>query len=70
LAEFKARAPADTIALVFASENLAKPASMMRHILLKLQGRDPQGRSGEQRSIWEYELQLDPVRKQWVIAHW
>lgn len=115
LAEFKARAPADTMAIVFASENLSKPASMMGHILFKLSGRDHEGRAvehavsfitdtrgvnlprlffdsmvigipgfftlspyaekvdlylrEEQRSLWEYELQLDPVRKEWVIAH-
>lgn len=43
LTEFKARAPADTLTLVFASENLAQPSSMMGHILLKLAGRNAAG---------------------------
>ena len=38
LNEFKRRAPADEIAVVFASENLAQPSSMMGHIFLKLSG--------------------------------
>lgn len=38
LNEFKLRAPADEITLVFASENLAQPSSMMGHILIKLSG--------------------------------
>jgi Domain of unknown function (DUF4105) len=40
LTEFKLRAPADEITVVFASENLAQPSSMMGHILLKLSGRN------------------------------
>ena len=38
LNEFKKRAPADEISVVFASENLAQPASMMGHVFLKLSG--------------------------------
>jgi hypothetical protein len=38
LKEFKLRAPADKIAVVFASENLARPASMMGHVFFKLSG--------------------------------
>jgi Domain of unknown function (DUF4105) len=40
LTEFIQRAPADEIAVVFASENLAQPSSMMGHILLKLSGKN------------------------------
>jgi hypothetical protein len=40
LTEFKQRAPADEITVVFASENLAQPSSMMGHILLKLSGKN------------------------------
>ncbi len=39
LAEFKARAPIDTLSLVFASETLSHPSSMMGHLFLKLSGR-------------------------------
>lgn len=39
LEEFRQRAPADTISLVFASENLAQPSSMMGHLFLKVSGR-------------------------------
>lgn len=42
--EFLARAPADQLSLVFASENLAQPSSMMGHLFLKLQGADDQAR--------------------------
>ena len=42
LNEFKLRAPTDTISIVFASENLAQPSSMMGHILLKLSGTNAQ----------------------------
>ncbi len=47
LSEFKQRAPADRIAIVFASENLAQPSSMMGHILLKLSGDNPLGKPVE-----------------------
>ena len=42
--EFLRRAPADQLSLVFASENLAQPSSMMGHLFLKLEGGDAQGR--------------------------
>lgn len=41
--EFLERAPADKISLVFASENLAQPASMMGHVFIKLAGPDKAG---------------------------
>lgn len=40
--EYMEKVPADHIALVFASENLSQPASMMGHIFLKLSGTDSQ----------------------------
>jgi hypothetical protein len=43
LQEFLQRAPADHVALVFASENLAQPSSMMGHLFLKVAGPDAQG---------------------------
>jgi Domain of unknown function (DUF4105) len=43
--EFLTRAPADQLSLVFASENLAQPSSMMGHLFLKLEGRDAQSRA-------------------------
>lgn len=47
LQEFLRRAPADHIALVFASENLAQPSSMMGHLFLKVAGQDEQGLARE-----------------------
>lgn len=41
--EFREKAPTDRIALVFASENLAQPSSMMGHVFLKLEGQNTQG---------------------------
>jgi hypothetical protein len=38
LQEFERRAPAGDIALVFASENLSQPSSMMGHVLIKMSG--------------------------------
>lgn len=115
LAEFKARAPADRLTVVFASENLAQPSSMMGHVLLRLAGRTAQGgnvehaisfitdtsdvnlaqlfyesmvvgKEGfftlapyeekvdlylrrEQRSLWEYDLVLEPAGRDRLIAH-
>lgn len=45
--EFRAKAPAEQISLVFASEDLARPASMMGHAFLELAGR---ARSGNELS--------------------
>lgn len=39
LQDFISRAPADDIAVIFASENITQPSSMMGHIFLKLSGR-------------------------------
>lgn len=41
--EFIQRAPAEQISLVFASENISQPSSMMGHVFLKLSGADVQG---------------------------
>ncbi len=38
LQEFISRAPAERISLIFASENLSQPSSMMGHLFLKLEG--------------------------------
>lgn len=43
LQRFVERAPAQEVALVFASENLAQPSSMMGHLFLKVAGVDRQG---------------------------
>lgn len=45
--EFLDKAPADTISLVYASENIAQASSMMGHILLKLAGRNQDGKEVE-----------------------
>ncbi len=44
LNEFLAKAPMQQIALIFASDNLSRPASMMGHSFLKFTGRAPDGR--------------------------
>ncbi len=41
--EFKERAPADVIALVFAAENITSPMSMMGHVFLKFEGKTSAG---------------------------
>lgn len=41
--EFILRAPADQVSLVFASENISQPSSMMGHVFLKLNGIDARG---------------------------
>ncbi|WP_158228901.1 lipoprotein N-acyltransferase Lnb domain-containing protein [Chitinimonas sp. BJB300] len=38
LQHFRKRAPVDSVAVVFASENLTQPSSMMGHLLLKIAG--------------------------------
>jgi len=43
LQEFMRRAPADRISLVFASENLSQPSSMMGHLFLKAEGQRADG---------------------------
>lgn len=47
LQELMARAPADTLSLVFASENLSQPSSMMGHLFLKTSGKTADGRKVE-----------------------
>jgi hypothetical protein len=41
--EYKKRAPADEVSLVFASENIVHPMSMMGHVFIKVQGRSEEG---------------------------
>lgn len=41
--EFTQRAPAERLALAFASEILSQPSSMMGHLFLKVEGQSPQG---------------------------
>ncbi|RTL34828.1 MAG: DUF4105 domain-containing protein [Burkholderiales bacterium] len=43
LVEFQTRAPMQDVALVFASETLSQPSSMMGHVFLKLSGHDATG---------------------------
>ncbi len=43
LDEFRQRAPMDQVSLVFASESLQTPASMMGHLFLKIDGPGPDG---------------------------
>lgn len=43
LNEFVTHAPTDSIALVFASENLSQPSSMMGHLFLKVSGLSREG---------------------------
>lgn len=45
--EFVQRAPAEQISLVFASENIGQPSSMMGHVFLKLDGIDKTGQYRE-----------------------
>ena len=44
---YQALAPADKIQLIFASENLTSPSSMMGHAFLKISGTNPKGRKVE-----------------------
>lgn len=43
LNEFQKRAPADQVSLVFASENVSQPSSMMGHVFIKIAGRNTSG---------------------------
>ena len=47
LSEFMRRAPFDQVSLVYASENLSQPSSMMGHLFLKVAGASAQGQSVE-----------------------
>ncbi len=42
---FKKKAPAKTISLIYASENLTQPSSMMGHVMLKMSGENSDGLS-------------------------
>ncbi|QEL56874.1 lipoprotein N-acyltransferase Lnb domain-containing protein [Chromobacterium paludis] len=115
IADFRARAPMDSISLVFASENQTQPASMLGHAFLKIAGQTQDGQTREhaisfytdadtwnvpkllvdslvfgkngyfslspyheqrqryvdheQRSLWEYDLALDPWQRELVRLH-
>ena len=115
LNEFLARAPVDRVAVVYASENISQPSSTMGHILIKIEGEDPDGNhrehavsffteirgfnvpkivydsliagkkgyfsltpydqkaqaylAGEQRNIWEYQLELTAAQKKIIQLH-
>lgn len=43
VAEFRQKAPADDIYLIFASENIAQPASILGHSFIKLSGHNEEG---------------------------
>jgi hypothetical protein len=43
LTEFLQRAPVEEVSLIYASENISQPSSMMGHILLKISGEDAEG---------------------------
>ncbi len=43
LEEYKSRAPAESISLVFAAENITSPMSMMGHVFMKFEGKTPSG---------------------------
>lgn len=43
LAEFKEKAPAESVAFVFASENISQPTSIMGHSFLKIAGKNNKG---------------------------
>lgn len=47
LTEYLAKVPADEVTLVYASENLSQPSSMMGHILIKVAGKDAAGHQRE-----------------------
>lgn len=47
LQELRTRAPTETLSLVFASENLSQPSSMMGHLFLKTSGHTEDGRKVE-----------------------
>jgi hypothetical protein len=115
LNEMLARAPADSISLIFASENLSQPSSMMGHLFLKTSGINKTGNKvehalsfftdagtvnipklfydsmvtgkkgyftltpyqdeintyviSEQRTLWEYELNLSQQDRTLVLLH-
>lgn len=115
VADFRRHAPIDEIALVFASENHAQPASVLGHAFLRLAGHDVNdlerthavsfytdadtlnlpkllaeslitGKRGyfsltpypqqltrytddEQRSVWEYTLDLSPWQREFIRLH-
>ncbi len=43
--DFRTRAPAETVSLVFASEHLSQPASMLGHLFLRLEGQRADGQN-------------------------
>ncbi len=40
---FKKKAPADYVSLIYATENISQPSSMMGHIMLKISGKNDKG---------------------------
>lgn len=57
LQEFLGKAPADDIALVYTSENLSQPSSMMGHIFLKISGTGTSRRATEHAISFFTEIQ-------------
>lgn len=55
--DFRTRAPAEAVSLVFASEHLSQPASMMGHLFLRLDGR----RADRQNVAHALSFYTDPV---------
>ncbi|MCC6221728.1 MAG: DUF4105 domain-containing protein [Deltaproteobacteria bacterium] len=64
--EYLTRAPADTIGLAYASENVTKPASMMGHLFLKLAAIDKDGASVEH--AVSYFTRIDTANIPMLIA--
>lgn len=57
--EYKTLAPSENIELIFASEDLTSPSSMMGHAFLKLSGKNPQGKTVEH--AVSYFTVIDPL---------
>jgi hypothetical protein len=56
ITEFFDKAPADRISLVYASENLTQPSSMMGHLFMKIEGDDAAGEHVEHAISYFTEL--------------
>lgn len=62
LKEFLERAPADTVSLIFASENLTSPASSLGHLLLRIRGNTPDGQARDHAISYFTDMtEWDPV---------
>lgn len=55
--QFKSYAPADTISLIYTSENLTQASSMMGHIMLRIEGQNIQGQYVQHAVSFFTELQ-------------